>query len=304
MNIQFPIGNKAVLELLKKLANGKKVPHAYVFFGPEGIGKKLFALHFAKILNCTSKDIKPCNNCINCQKINKNIHSDIKIIETDKKQIKIDEIRSAINFANSSAIEGKYKFIIIDDAHKMNQFSANALLKTLEEPISNTIIILITENDKSLLRTILSRCVKISFAPLSSEDITKILLEKGYDKEKILNIVDYSSGSVKTAEELLKEKNYELFNDTIETLKNIKNIRFLEISSLSEKISLNNFEEIAFNIITQFFYKKITNIEKDFIFALSSYEKVVNFKRFLRYNIAKSFILEALFLSISIREEI
>lgn len=184
MNIQFPIGNKAVLELLKKLANGKKVPHAYVFFGPEGIGKKLFALHFAKILNCTGKDIKPCNNCINCKKINKNIHSDIKIIETDKKQIKIDEIRSAINFANSSAIEGKYKFIIIDDAHKMNQFSANALLKTLEEPISNTIIILIAENDKSLLRTILSRCVKISFAPLSSEDITKILLEKGYDKEK------------------------------------------------------------------------------------------------------------------------
>ncbi|MCX7991150.1 MAG: hypothetical protein N2999_03805, partial [Proteobacteria bacterium] len=84
----------------------------------------------------------------------------------------------------------------------------------------------------------------------------------------------------------------------------IRNIRFLELSAISEKISLNNFEETAFSIMAQYFYKRIKNGEEDFFPALSCYEKVVNFKRFLRYNIGKSFILEALFLSLSTREEI
>lgn len=303
MKIQEPKGNKSVLNVLKKLSNSKKVPHAYTFYGPEGVGKKLYALYFSKLLNCTGEN-KPCNSCINCRKIDKNTHPDIKIISTEKKQIKVDEIKQVITFTNSSPIEGNYKFIIIDDAHKMNIFSANSLLKTLEEPLSKSIIILITDNHKNLLPTILSRCVKISFSPLLEEEITEILIEKGHKKEQILQIVPYSSGSIKIAEELLQEKNYELFNDTLDILEKIKHTRFLELSALSEKISQNNFEETAFSIMMQYFYQRSKKFEEDCLSALSNYEKVVNFRRFLRYNIAKSFILEALFLSISTSEDI
>lgn len=303
MNIQSLKGNKSVSKLFEKLAQNKRVPHAYIFSGQEGIGKKLYALYFAKILNCSNEVIKPCEKCLNCQKINKNIHPDVKIISTEKKQIKIEEIRDAISFTHSSPMEGKYKVIIIDDAHKMNQFSSNALLKTLEEPISNSIIILITSNEKGLLSTIQSRCVKIFFEPLSEEDLTDILIEKGHDREKIKNIVEYANGSIKVAEELIQEKSYELINELLETIENIKKIRFIELSSLSERILINNFEEIAINIMIKYFHRKIINSE-DLFFSLNAYEKIVNFKRFLRYNISKSFILESLFLSIAMREKI
>ncbi|MCX7991149.1 MAG: DNA polymerase III subunit delta', partial [Proteobacteria bacterium] len=203
MDIQ-PQGNRSVLKILERLSANKKIPHAYIFSGREGIGKKLYALFFAKMLNCLAeKGQKPCNVCSNCIKLGKNIHPDIKIISTDKKQIKVEEIKSAISFTNSSPIEGRYKFIIIDDAHKMNQFSSNSLLKTLEEPLSDSIFILITDNDKNLLPTILSRCVKISFGPLTEKELEEILIQKGYRKEQIFQIVPYANGSVKIAEDLL-----------------------------------------------------------------------------------------------------
>ncbi len=305
MDKNIPQGNKSVLAILSRLSKSKRIPHAYIFYGPSGVGKKLFALYFARMLNCLNpKDNHlPCFNCINCYKIDNNIHPDLKIVATEKKQIKIDEIREVTNFTYTSPLEGRFKVIIIDDAHKMNVFSANALLKTLEEPLSNSVIILITDNLKALLPTIQSRCIKISFSALTEEEILSILTKKDYDINKVKNILPFSSGSVKMAEELLDDKNYDLAIELIEHLQKFNHLRFLEISTLSERIGQNNFEETAFNIMLQFFRNQALKINEHIFSYISAYEKVLMFKRYLRYNISKSFILEALFLSLALSEE-
>ncbi len=305
MDEKAPQGNKSVLKFLIKLSKNKKIPHAYIFYGPKGVGKKQFALYFAKLLNCLAKseDQRPCHSCISCHKIDNNIHPDLKIIATDRKQIKIDEIREVTVFTNTSALEGRFKVIIIDDAHKMNVFSANALLKTLEEPLSNSIIILITDNLKNLLPTIQSRCIKIPFSPLKDEEILQILSQKGYDISKINDILPFCAGSVKIAEELLIDKNYAMAIDLIENLEKFGHLRFIEISAISERISQNNFEETSFNIMLQFFRNKALKMDENLFSYLSAYEKVLIFMSYLRYNISKSFILEALFLSLSSSED-
>jgi DNA polymerase III delta' subunit len=166
---------------------------SFLFYGVDGVGKRYHAVLLARTILCMEPDINngPCGSCQNCIRIERNIHPNLIIIEPEGKDIKIEVIRELIQELNFAPPENGKRFIIIDDAHRMNDSSANALLKTLEEPPKNTYFVLLTSNLKRIPATILSRCEMFRFSPLSDERIAGILGLPGDNA-----LLPYSLGSV------------------------------------------------------------------------------------------------------------
>ncbi|HAP66506.1 MAG TPA: DNA polymerase III subunit delta' [Nitrospinae bacterium] len=186
--------------LINSLIKGN-ISHAYIFAGPEEVGKKLTALTFAKALNCINGKEDCCEECLSCKKINSLNHPDLIIIrkgdentkintisdikrdfgdedkDKESKSIKIGAIRELQRRLSLKSYEGKKKLAIIDNAEDMTREALNSFLKTLEEPLGETVIILITSNTHSLLPTVVSRCQVIKFNPLSDEHIKEILIK-------------------------------------------------------------------------------------------------------------------------------
>jgi DNA polymerase-3 subunit delta' len=190
-------GNQNVKELLKRMLESGRVPGALLFTGEEGVGKKLFAVELAKALNCrTPKGIEACDECSSCRRIGRfnfpqsdkaddweqlirTDHADVAMVLAPKRVLKVDQMRAIEREANYRPFEGKARVFLIDDADKLNDPSANALLKTLEEPPPTSHLILITARPGMLLATIRSRCQSIRFSPLAVSEIEEYL---GRDK--------------------------------------------------------------------------------------------------------------------------
>ena len=234
-------------ELLKQTLSSERCPHAFLFYGPSDIGKYETAINVAKFLNCENKnDNNFCDKCDQCRAINNLSHSDLFIVKKDdkKKEIVVDQIGdsktdgSLIFNLRNSRLSGNYKICIIKDIDYLNKFAANNLLKILEEPPANTIFMLTTNNLKTVLDTIKSRCSIINFNLLNKAEIFKIL----ENQNEIAYIL--SSNKYKKTLEL---KNLEYFEKIISEIKNFLNIlnkseseKFLYIKKiLAEKPDLN-----------------------------------------------------------------
>ncbi len=162
------IGHQRILGLLKKSIENNSLAHAYLFSGPAHLGKRTVALEFIKMLNG--------------QETNQTVHPDILIVEpenTEKNGIKkeseigIDQARKIQHQISLSPYQSSYKVILIDQVDKMTVQASNCLLKTLEEPTGQAVLILITTNPQLLLPTIVSRCQLVKFLPVSHEQIEK-----------------------------------------------------------------------------------------------------------------------------------
>lgn len=169
-------------ELLKNILNSKTCPHAFIFYGPEDVGKYDTAIKVAKYLNCKNRKDTFCDKCEQCRMINNLIHPDLYIVKKadNKKEIVESQIGDTrtdgsliFNLINSK-FDSKYKICIIKDVHFLNKFAANNLLNILEEPPENTIIMLTTNNLKNVLETIRSRCTIINFNLLNKKEIFDI----------------------------------------------------------------------------------------------------------------------------------
>lgn len=155
---------------LLDLANSNTLPHALLFSGVEGAGKTIFAKHFAAYLLCENQDRKkslkaPCGSCKQCYLVQAETHPDYRFIQPEEgaASIKVDQVRLLVHFFAHSSLQGGRKIIIVSPAEAMNHNAANALLKTLEEPSSQSIIILLTNQAGLLLPTIRSRCQLAEF---------------------------------------------------------------------------------------------------------------------------------------------
>ena len=182
-------GNPRVKELLRRMLESRRLPGALLFSGEEGVGKKLFALELAKAMNCrTPRGVEACGECAACVRISKinfpasdnpddlkkifwTDHPDVGLVQPPTRVFHVVQMRAIEREANYRPFEGVARFFLIDEADKLNDPSANALLKTLEEPPPTSHIILITSRPAVLLPTIRSRCQAIRFAPLQSEEI-------------------------------------------------------------------------------------------------------------------------------------
>jgi DNA polymerase III subunit delta' len=199
------IGQEKAVNILFRTIERGRVPSTYLFAGESGIGKKFTAINFAKTLNClepvTSNELQVtsktqiqnselnssfvtrhsslifdcCDECSSCRKIESEVHPDFFLISPQSGQIRIEEIRAIDDALSLKPFEGKWKIVIVDEAHMMNSYAANAFLKTLEEPPKESLIILISSNPDRLPDTIRSRCSRLNFTPLSSEACRKVI---------------------------------------------------------------------------------------------------------------------------------
>lgn len=173
--------------------------HSYIFSGIAAIGKKKLALAFAQALNCAfvPPQADACQTCPSCRKMLHSNHPDIHLLETQEQFIRIDAIRNIQDQMTFKPLEGRKRIFIIDNADKMNEQAANALLKTLEEPSANNIIILVTARPYWLPQTILSRCRHVRFNPLSADVVARCLIEqKQIEPSRAGVLASLSGGSI------------------------------------------------------------------------------------------------------------
>ncbi len=169
---------KAKMLLERSIASGR-IPHAFLFRGPDGVGKQLFARSVAAILNCRGNTgSAACGKCSSCRKFHSGNHPDFVVINPEQGTIKINRIRELTRALAYPPYESSIRVVLLEDIHTMRREAANSLLKTLEEPPENNLLILTAESSKSVLSTITSRCQIIPFFPLSLEDTVRIILEQ------------------------------------------------------------------------------------------------------------------------------
>ncbi|HUF43674.1 MAG TPA: DNA polymerase III subunit delta' [Verrucomicrobiae bacterium] len=175
------IGHQKQLNNLRAALAAGRLHHAYLFFGPEGVGKRKVALALARAIHCAAKDDDFCGRCVNCVRIAGGNHPDVRLIEplADKKEIGIPQVRELERELHYRAFSGGRKVVIVDPATLMNSAAQNALLKTLEEPPEQSLIVLIAPNTGRLLPTVRSRCLPLSFAPLPRREVAAFLQSQG-----------------------------------------------------------------------------------------------------------------------------
>lgn len=191
MSFSAILGQEKAIQLLKEHLRNLRLANAYLFTGPEGIGKGLTAKTFAKALNCQEAYLDSCDRCVSCQKIEKDTHPDIHILDFQDSEIKIDAIRQLQREIALRAYEARYKVFIIKNAHNLNIASSNSLLKTLEEAQDRTLLILITEKPNLLLSTITSRCRPLRFYPFSRLKLEGLLLREYCLPEGLAHFLAY-----------------------------------------------------------------------------------------------------------------
>ncbi|MDC0873964.1 AAA family ATPase [Gammaproteobacteria bacterium] len=167
--------------------NISKLPHSSLIKGSKGMGKSILAKYIAKTLLCSNSSTEACNSCQSCNLFDESTHPDF-FINNDDEKILIDEIREMINFSILSSSISPAKVIVLNNCENMNIASQNAILKTLEEPNSNTYIILTSSKRRSLNQTIYSRCNKIGLRDLNQLELTEWVRSQGMQD---FNYYDY-----------------------------------------------------------------------------------------------------------------
>jgi DNA polymerase III subunit delta' len=206
MSFNLIQGQDRAIENLKQSLQRDKLHHAYLFSGPEGVGKKKTALELAKALNCDNPGPDGgCDQCPPCRKIEKRIHPDLIHLEPEGVHIRIEQIRNLGQQLAYGPALGRSRLCLLDMASDLNEPAANAFLKTLEEPPPKTIIVLLVRDPGELLSTLVSRCVSIGFHPLSLSLIAdKLEKEKGVPREEALALSLISGGSLGKAFQYIK----------------------------------------------------------------------------------------------------
>lgn len=243
------IGQTRVKNALISALRADRLTHAYLFYGPEGVGKDAMALELARVLHCQSGTEQACDRCASCVQMNTLQHPDVRFVialpvgkgekaddpplarlaDADVKVIqeqlllkgsnpyhrvtiprasiiKINSIREVRRESAMSTSDGRRRVIILSHADEMGDEASNTLLKTLEEPSGNTMLVLTTSRRDALLPTIQSRCQALRFDSLTEENICTALTERnGVDLQQASVVARLANGSYGTALDLLQE---------------------------------------------------------------------------------------------------
>src|SRR5438552_7192268 len=212
------VGNERAVSMLRRSIRTGLLSHAYLFTGPAGVGKRTLALAFAATLNCQAAPPEgsavpdaPCGLCSSCSRVARGEHPDVMEINletqaaalaeeggnksTPPKELRIDTVREIQRTVGLSPYSGRWKVYIIGDADRMNEEAANCLLKTLEEPPAQTILILLAPDESSVLPTIASRCTIVSLRLLPRELAARSLEARwGAERETAEKLAALSGG--------------------------------------------------------------------------------------------------------------
>ena len=182
-------GQDHILKQLEPSLQQGRLAHAYLLVGPPHIGKMSLAIHLAQSVNCLEGPGPPCGACVQCERIARGQHADVRIISISQPEdrrgedgrgtrtvIGIGDVKEALHQANLKPYEGACSVMIFDGVESMSEEAANALLKTLEEPPPQVLILLLTANEGALLSTILSRCRRLDLRPVPKDQIAERLV--------------------------------------------------------------------------------------------------------------------------------
>jgi DNA polymerase III subunit delta' len=243
------IGHPRQTETLRQALGKGRLHHAYLFVGPEGVGKRTLALALAQAIHCAEMSDDFCGRCANCARIQDGNHPDVRIIEVlaGKKEISIQQIREVERQLNFRSFSGGKKIVVLDPATLLNLSAQNALLKTLEEPPQDSLLILIATNTGGLLPTLRSRCLRLSFGPLPGELVCGYLISrKGLKQQEAEFLAAMARGSLGTALDIDGEGLREKRRDWIELLSALKTGDYRAATAAAEALGNNREESIKF----------------------------------------------------------
>jgi len=216
------IGQHRAKTMLTRALFGGVMAHAYLFRGPAGVGKKSLARAFAALGNCrTPQANDACATCPSCLKFQADSHPDFMVLDPQKGTIRIDQVRELKKNLQFPPLEGKTRFVLLPDIHltMRRKEVANSLLKTLEEPPPNTVLILTADEAGGLLPTIVSRCQLIPFVPLPQAELAEILAaEFDLPSAETTTLAALTEGSLGRARELRASGLLEIRRQLIQTL--------------------------------------------------------------------------------------
>jgi len=204
------IGHSAAKALLRRAFELGRLAHGYLFAGPEGVGKMTFALALAKFLLCkTHVDDDACGRCASCRRTAARSHPDLHLLEIDasKQGIVVEQVeQELLRPVWLKSYEGGWRCFLIDGAHTLRSEVANRLLKVLEEPPENTLLVLVSHQPSQVLPTLLSRCARVNFAPLSRDDVRIELAGRTkLEAVELETLVRYSRGRLGYGLKLTKD---------------------------------------------------------------------------------------------------
>ena len=240
------VGHKDILKYISSAVENNRVSHAYILNGERGSGKKMLANLFAMTLLCETGDNEPCGKCHSCKQAESGNHPDIIRVTHEKpNSISVDDIRTQVNnTVDIKPYQGPYKVYIIPQADMMTPQAQNAILKTIEEPPSYAVFLLLTENAETLLPTINSRCVMLKLRNIKDTLIKKYLMEN-------LEIPDYKAdmctafaqGNMGRAIMLANSDHFnEIREEAVQLLKHINEMELNEIVAAVKNISVYKLE--------------------------------------------------------------
>lgn len=185
MSLSDALGQTEAARLFLQAVVNQRIPHAYVFLGPDGVGKALLARQAAKLLLCKSAvprgdgdaRLDACDACSACRLVDRDTHPDLHLVQPEegKRLLRLDQVHQLRRQLSLTPVQGGWRVCILREADRMTEEAANALLKTIEEPPAQSLLIMIASQREALLPTIISRCQILRFRPLSPGHISRIL---------------------------------------------------------------------------------------------------------------------------------
>ena len=245
-------GQDHAVGVLKRSLAANRVAHAYLFEGIEGCGKMLTAFSLVEALFCGSPE--PCGACHACRKLANRHHPDLHLLEPEKGIIKIDRIREIQRELSLRPVDAPKKACIVSQADRMNQAAANAFLKTLEEPPGNAVLILLSDTPTALLPTILSRCQRLRFNPLSQGVVTGLLSARGVTAEEARSAASLAGGSMEKALAITRQGSLARRREIVEQVIDLTPRNFALLTATAERLGHEREEaQEVVEVLTLFF---------------------------------------------------
>ena len=194
-------GQDGVLKLLHTASSADRLAHAYLLVGPAHVGKTTVALHLAQLVNCEEPGPRPCHSCSQCTRIASGHHADVQVIGLPINedgslgtQIRIEQVRELRKQASLRPYEGRTRVFILQDAELLTNEAANSLLKYLEEPPPDVLLVLLATDEDALLPTVLSRCQRVELRPMPLPALEEALITDCRVEEERAALISRLSG--------------------------------------------------------------------------------------------------------------
>jgi DNA polymerase-3 subunit delta' len=249
------LGHQRNIEQLERARQADRIAHAYLFTGPDGVGKEKVAFAFARALNCTAGEDVPCGVCDSCSRIERMTHPDVRLVACEEElvarglvepesgrsasaQIRNAQLDELADLFRHRPYLGRLKVVIVVDAEKMNANSQNRFLKTLEEPSDDSVIILVSAHPEALLPTVRSRCQVLAFGALSRAAIAGYLQQHHQtEPDRALVLAAMAQGSLGRAEQLADGEVLSFRDEMIESLDKLTRLDLVDMLGMAQDLS-------------------------------------------------------------------